>query len=206
MNCERCNERQAKVHSTEVLPDGERLEEHLCEECYRERNESSGDAPEVLGMLSAAILPKEATAGTGGASGEAGSGASLTGGAPAALQCDGCGLGYREFRARGRLGCSRCYTVFAKPLEPLLEKIHGGTRHVGKAPDVAGTGGEVERRRGEERRLVKLRREMHKAVREERYEDAARLRDRLADQSPGDEPASDEQTGDRAAADAEAGG
>jgi len=79
-----------------------------------------------------------------------------------------------EFRARGRLGCPQCYEVFRASLEPLLEKIHGGTQHVGKAPDESSA---VDRSR--ERRLLELRRDLQTSVREERYEQAAKLRDEL---------------------------
>ena len=93
--------------------------------------------------------------------------------------------------ARGRLGCPSCYTVFQTALEPLLEKIHGGTRHVGKAPDESSA---VDRSR--ERRLVALRRELQAVVREERYEEAAGLRDRLARFEQGEEEAPDELGGE----------
>ena len=37
--------------------------------------------------------------------------------------CPGCGLAYAEFKAKGRLGCPRCYAAFGPVLIPLLE-IH----------------------------------------------------------------------------------
>jgi len=158
VKCQRCNEREAEVHFTEILDEQEMRELHLCNACAQDEDVPSTGS--VLGMLSSAVLP---------------AGAGATADEPAGLRCDGCGLGYREFRARGRLGCPDCYETFQIPLEPLLEKIHGGTRHVGKTPDASSTGD-----RTRERRLVALRRELQSAVREERYEKAAELRDRLA--------------------------
>ncbi|HEY8449100.1 MAG TPA: UvrB/UvrC motif-containing protein, partial [Bacillota bacterium] len=56
--------------------------------------------------------------------------------------------------------------------EPIVRRVHGSTRHVGK---VAGRGGADNLRR----RAEALRSELQRAVEEERYEDAARLRDQL---------------------------
>ncbi len=151
--CERCNERPATVHLTDILENHEKQVRHLCEECAA----SEQDGPvELMGMLSSAFTPAESVKD------------------PSGLRCDECGLGYMEFRARGRLGCPQCYEVFRASLEPLLEKIHGGSQHVGKAPDESSA---VDRSR--ERRLVELRRDLQASVREERYEEAARLRDEL---------------------------
>ena len=92
----------------------------------------------------------------------------------AEVKCTTCGLAYSEFRNRGRLGCPQCYDVFRAALEPLLEKIHGQGRHVGKAP-----GGPPTASRAHERQLVALRRQLQAAVKGENYELAAKLRDEL---------------------------
>ncbi len=151
--CQRCQERAATVHLTEI-DDDEKTELHLCEQCAQQQN----GPLELMGMLSSAFTPES----------------SSTAADPAGLRCPECSLGYVEFRSRGRLGCPDCYETFRGSLEPLLEKIHGGTQHVGKAPDASSA---VDRSR--ERRLVELRRELQSTVRDERYEDAARLRDEL---------------------------
>ena len=87
--------------------------------------------------------------------------------------CPGCGLAYTEFKAKGRLGCPRCYGAFAPVLVPLLEKVHGKARHVGRTP---------ERVRGVQqsrRELEKLESDLQDAVTNEQYERAAELRDRI---------------------------
>ncbi len=152
MKCEKCQKRKATVHLTEILEEGEKRELHLCEECSRGQTGSV----ELMGMLSTAFTPEQSADD------------------PVGLRCESCGLGYMEFRSRGRLGCPRCYDVFRVPLEPLLEKIHSGTKHLGKAPDESAA---VDRTR--ERTLVEMRRKLQTAVREERYEEAASLRDEL---------------------------
>ncbi len=48
--------------------------------------------------------------------------------------CPICQITFLEFRNSGRLGCPYDYEVFRDELMPLLENIHGETRHSGKVP------------------------------------------------------------------------
>lgn len=85
--------------------------------------------------------------------------------------CEGCGLGRAEFRKRGRVGCARCYETFENDLAPMLRDMHGGDRHVGKLP--------ARERLG--RKRTELEAALRQAVKSQRFEDAAMLRDRLRD-------------------------
>ncbi len=87
--------------------------------------------------------------------------------------CPNCGCDDASFRGSGRFGCPECYDAFGPIVHDVLRKMQPGPAHQGKVP-VCG----VERR---ETFLEKenLRRELESAVREERFEDAATLRDRL---------------------------
>ena len=165
MECQRCHKRKATVHLTDIGEENEKRSVHLCERCANDEQDSG---MELVSLLSGAF-PE-------------GKGAT----SPPELTCTACGLGYLEFRGRGRLGCPECYEKFSESLDPLLEKIHGKPRHVGKAP---GEGSAEDRSR--ERRLVALRRKLHEAVKQEDYEDAARLRDELRDHEAGGEPDED---------------
>ncbi len=88
--------------------------------------------------------------------------------------CDQCDLDYSDFRSTGRLGCPHCYDAFAEALDPLLEKIHGQRHHVGKTP-----GESPAEDRSRDRKLVDLRRRLQALVRDEKYEEAALVRDEL---------------------------
>ena len=88
--------------------------------------------------------------------------------------CPGCQLTATEFRMRGRLGCSRCYEVFRSSLLPVLERIHDATSHRGRFP-----GRTAHRDAAAVPNLTDLRRRLQSAITEERYEDAAQLRDQL---------------------------
>jgi len=73
----------------------------------------------------------------------------------------------------GLFGCSACYTAFSEEIQPVLRRIHGHVRHVGKVP-VCGT--EVFRTKAH---IKKLRRELKLMVAQENYEEAARIRDEI---------------------------
>ena len=98
-------------------------------------------------------------------------------------RCPGCGVSLVEIRKTGRVGCPACYATFRDHLEPLLQRVHGTVRH--RATPAAA----AEER--EMREMQRLERELRKAIAEEDFEAAARLRDRIESRrrSPGSEDA-----------------
>src|SRR6516162_8300398 len=115
MKCQRCP-KQATLHITEVLAEEQFEELHLCEDCAKK--------------FLFEPVKKKVPAGAGAAGGEAGGGAEDLGG----KQCESCGVKFVEFRNTGRLGCPHDYDAFRQELVPLLESIHGDTKHTGKVP------------------------------------------------------------------------
>ena len=111
--------------------------------------------------------------------GLAGLGASLSAGATAApkaveaIKCPKCGFTYQDFAKIGRFGCGDCYDAFKKHIGPLLKRIHGSDRHMGKVPLTAGKSPK------DTRSLQDLRTRLEKAIQAEEFEEAARLRDRI---------------------------
>lgn len=89
------------------------------------------------------------------------------------LTCDRCGLSLNDFRQTGRVGCADCYTTFRAHLEPMLLGMHQATRHVGRGPGASAAETDLNEQ------ITRLRERMDLAIREEDYEDAARLRDEL---------------------------
>src|SRR5262249_27315428 len=88
-------------------------------------------------------------------------------------ECEICGIKFVDFRNTGRLGCPHDYQEFREELTPLLENIHGETRHVGKTPR------RPPHAKQTESDLIQLRKQLLSAVNGEAYEEAARLRDRI---------------------------
>lgn len=94
--------------------------------------------------------------------------------------CSLSGATFEDFKKTGRLGSAACYTLFEDRLMPILKTMHRGDRHVGKTPrsNTESSGSGVE----------SLQRELQRAISQERYEEAARLRDAIsAEDSKGEE-------------------
>lgn len=155
MKCDNCNENEATVHYTEI-EGAEKREIHLCEMCYHQKAAPVQKMVDFADMLKNMLTSALKEEGVG----------------PQAM-CPTCGISLAEFRASGRFGCPEDYRVFREALVPLLEKIQHGPRHVGSVPTRAGE--ELQR----ENELIRLRRELERAVQREEYEEAASLRDRI---------------------------
>ena len=81
---------------------------------------------------------------------------------------------YKEFRERGRFGCRRCYNTFADDLPDIMKHSHGDPVYRGKIP---------KRKRPVALltdRLSDLQDALQEAIRMERFEEAAQLRDQIA--------------------------
>ena len=49
-----------------------------------------------------------------------------------ALKCKNCGYTFDDIVNTGKLGCEECYDVFEDKLDPIIKKIQGANRHVGR--------------------------------------------------------------------------
>ena len=156
MLCCVCKEKEAKVHLTQIL--GEKMQKvDLCEACAAEKgvNDPTGFslADLLLGLGASSEID------------EAGGGAKL--------KCPGCGFTQADFKKAGRLGCAECYKTFSEALDSLLKTMHKGTRHVGKVPR------SFKQAKVLSERLDRLNRKLVKAVEEEKFEEAAKVRDEI---------------------------
>ncbi|MEM9161414.1 MAG: UvrB/UvrC motif-containing protein [Verrucomicrobiota bacterium] len=91
-------------------------------------------------------------------------------------KCPHCGFGQDDFKELGRMGCSRCYDVFADKLSPILGKIHEGTQHKGKVP---GREPEEMAITVSPQEISDLKNRLQEHVQKEEYEKAAEVRDRI---------------------------
>ncbi len=151
--CEECGKNRATVHLTDVVA-GRPTPHHYCQQCYDAKQAPHESGPAAfLSQILEALAPELKELG--------------------ARQCPACGINYLEFRQTMRLGCATDYQVFEKPLERLLERIHGNTHHCGKVPSGSGN------MAADRSRLRSLRHRMEQAVSAENYELAAELRDHI---------------------------
>jgi protein arginine kinase activator len=156
MICQFCKKNVATVHLTELV-DGSKQEVHLCEKCARKKGLSTKPHLTIQNILSGLMeqekenIPDQLLS----------------------IKCSGCGLTFRQFRENGRFGCPHDYQVFKKGLMPLLERIHGSVKHIGKVPK------KIDTDTAKERALLDLRSQLEEAIHHEEYERAAEIRDRI---------------------------
>jgi protein arginine kinase activator len=92
---------------------------------------------------------------------------------PEVLTCSRCGMTYDFFRKHGKFGCQHCYDAFEPMITPMIRRMHGKDRHVGK---VIRHGDERFQRKREMEALQAM---LDAAVEREEYELAAVYRDQI---------------------------
>lgn len=152
--CDLCGRREASLRVRQVEKGGA-ADLQICAECARDRGfaetgQIKAGVGEILASFKQNVAESDETA-----------------------VCPECGLSFAEFKRKGRLGCACCYPAFDSQLRPLIRRIQGAVRHVGRA---AKTG---RRRAREYMAVTRLRSELEAAIAAEDYEQAARLRDEL---------------------------
>jgi protein arginine kinase activator len=159
MLCQDCGKKKAEVSLTEVIHN-EKVVLNLCRECAEKRgfhNPLEG-VPFPLAEFLASMLNQTQPPQPDKQS---------------QITCSACGTSFADFTRTGRLGCDNCYVVFRGQLDDLLRKVHGSTQHRGKFPKAAS---DLMKPLREERNLQD---ELKKAVQNEDFEKAAKIRDRL---------------------------
>lgn len=99
----------------------------------------------------------------------------------ATLRCPNCNTTWDRLKHDGRAGCAACYAAFRSQLIEVMARVQRGESHVGKSPREA----QKRRRRAEnlrarrEHQLELLNNRLKEAVAAEKYEVAAKLRDKI---------------------------
>lgn len=167
MKCQHCNKNEATTHIKKNI-NGQKEEMHLCADCAKElgvmdefrmptMSEMFGDS--FLGnFLGAGVAAMNSLAGVD--------------------RCSSCGSSFNDIVNSGRIGCADCYEKFEDKLEPSIRKIHGKTKHVGKFISYSDdeTKKEEKPRKSE---LDTLKDQLKSAIDEQRFEDAAVIRDKI---------------------------
>ncbi len=117
-----------------------------------------------------------------------------------ASKCKTCGSTYEDFIQTGMLGCPDCYETFSERIDPILRKLQGNVKHIGRGSKTSKIGdtkklnkddndvSESKKEENEEKeakvnqkdiKLKKLNEDLKNAIKDERYEDAAQIRDEI---------------------------
>lgn len=156
MLCEKCGKRQATTHIRSVI-NGVIHEKHLCSHCAASEGYSDMKGNNLSQMLSSMF------------------GDALTNTSNTQLtRCSCCGSTFSDIAKSGKCGCPECYTTFYEQLLPYLKRVHGSVKHIGKIPNNA----PITVKQNEDT-VDELRSLLSRLVREEKYEQAAVVRDKI---------------------------
>lgn len=192
MLCQNCGENEANVRYTQIV-NGVKKEMALCEKCSEELGLGKMDFNMPINLSSFLgeffdesendFLPSFIN--------------------PQKLICDNCGMSYEEFTNTGKFGCESCYEIFSEKIDPILKNIHGDNRHIGrgisshsdknekskvKNENVGASSARTQKKNNvgidatkseQNVQLEELKKNLKLAIQEERYEDAAKIRDEI---------------------------
>ncbi len=197
MLCDNCGKREANIRYTENI-NGKIKEMHLCEECSKKLGimnkmdfNISTNFPSFFGSfledfeeLNSMPIFNELKE----------------------KVCDSCNTSFEDIINTGKLGCPNCYDVFSDRLDPILKRLQGANRHVGRKAEQLNNDNKISKNSDDEKNkkevkstskgskerintssknnvqeneIEKLQEQLKEAIKEERYEDAAKIRDEI---------------------------
>lgn len=166
--CESCGAEQAVVHLVQIQ-DGAIAHTHLCQRCAQQAAENGPASMAVVFAMPAALT---------GLFGNVLAAEKGQPTPPPTLDdpvCYVCGMTLEQVTDSGLLGCAACYGVFAEQVEQGMALAHGSVVYQGKLPH------NLPEKLDGQREVVRLRRMLSELVDSERFEEAASVRDRLAE-------------------------
>ena len=180
MLCQNCGRNEANFHYTQII-NGVKKEMTLCDSCAKELGVKdiefsmpinfSSFLTDFFNEYSDGFLPAFTTT--------------------KELTCNKCGMTFDDFVNMGEFGCGNCYITFADRISPVLKKLHGSSKHIGREykdciDELEYNKKQFEKTKKEsktvsdkENKIDKLQKDLKKAIKEERYEDAAKIRDEI---------------------------
>ncbi|MEE0914140.1 MAG: UvrB/UvrC motif-containing protein [Ruminococcus sp.] len=163
MKCQKCGANNATTHVKTII-NGELREYDLCSECAHKMGytnvfgDMENEFSNFLGSFFGNVLPARTQA----------------------TRCEFCGSTYSDIAKSGHVGCAKCYEIFADELYPSIRRIHGNTTHCGKNSSVAEkTKQSKAKTETKEEKIKKLKAQLESAIKEQNFELAAELRDKI---------------------------
>ena len=156
MLCDKCGKNNATTHIKQII-NGVVTERDLCPSCAAKEGFgklSHGGLAEMLSsMFGDSLIGKQESQVT---------------------RCGCCGSSFADIAESGKCGCPECYNTFNSELLPYLKRVHGSIQHIGKIPNRAPLTVAVDTETAEG-----LRSKLNQLIREEKYEEAAIIRDKI---------------------------
>lgn len=91
---------------------------------------------------------------------------------PEEIKCKKCGYTLSKYRSTGLFGCDECYNTFKKEIDEILLKIQGKNRQIKEEKNI---------KKESINQVDKLKQELQELVNQEKFEEAAVIRDKIKD-------------------------
>lgn len=167
MLCDHCKKQEATLHMTSVV-NNQKQEQHLCADCASQLQQEGKFSPFSSfasdswdnhffhsDFFNNMLYPDSLLR------------------AGHSKRCPGCGITYDEFNKTGKFGCDQCYDTFQDEIGRLVDRLQGSSEYKGRIPS---HGDEALK---QARALATLKEDLKRAVAEEQFEEAARIRDQI---------------------------
>ncbi len=179
MICKKCGKKYADVYYKQTI-NGKTTEYALCSECADELKKNGeldikmpfaydgfGDIFGLDNFFGISNLPNSAHK-------------VHRSGVSEKKRCTFCASTFDDLVRTGKVGCHKCYEVFADELKPSIENIHGNAKYMGRRPGKRKTE-EIRRDKNDsiQDKIKALRTELDEAVSNQEYEKAAVIRDKI---------------------------
>lgn len=165
MLCDNCGKHEASIKLTQII-NGNKTEKMICEECGQKMGiadigfEMPIDISNFLGdfdIENDSFFPFD----------------TIT----KEVKCDKCNMTYQDFLDNGKFGCEECYKTFGDKIDTVLKRIQGTDRYLGRKANHNESNKVQEVKTNN--KLEELQTKLKQAIKEERYEDAAKIRDEI---------------------------
>lgn len=192
MLCENCGKSEANIKYTQII-NNEKKEMMLCEHCVEklgidQQVNFNFNMPIDLQSFLGEFLNEDETMFSNFAK-------------PKEQICNICGMTYSDFVNIGKLGCAGCYDAFSERLNYVIKNLHGLSKHTGRKKILNKQDqkdhilNKVSKLDQQKEKLIsqasnkeentkingvgELKYNLKLAIKEERYEDAAKIRDEI---------------------------
>lgn len=165
MLCDNCGKHEASIKLTQII-NGKKTEMMICEECGQKMGiadigfEMPIDISDFLGDFefeNEKFMPFNVC--------------------QQQTRCKKCDMTYDEFLESGKFGCEECYKTFGNKIDTVLKRIQGTDSYIGRKANHNETNKIQEVKTNN--KLDELQNKLKQAIKEERYEDAAKIRDEI---------------------------
>lgn len=153
MLCDKCKTREACYHST-LIVNGEVKSTHLCEKCAEKEGVFNKAYDSIFDEF------RSLTNFLGFEDFED-------------KVCPTCNWSLKKFKRSGLLGCGSCYDAFETDIEDIIRRIQPYAQN--KLDDIEFNVEAKKKNLTKEQKLINLKADLQKAIKEERYEDAGEI-------------------------------